>query len=104
MPLRSRRVQFGGECYCANEVLAAMKVAATDCATQCKGDASLVCGAPGRLNLYRKAGASSPDTSTDSAPAATATTTLFAPGKKRRHHQLTKRHARRRRFNTQRMS
>ncbi|EJD47475.1 WSC-domain-containing protein [Auricularia subglabra TFB-10046 SS5] len=46
--------EFGGECYCGNEVLGAVKVDAVECNISCKGDDAQKCGAAGRLNLYHK--------------------------------------------------
>lgn len=100
--------QFGGECFCSNTVIASMKVSATDCKTQCKGDAALVCGAAGRLNLYHKTAAPAlvPAPTANIAPAST-TATTSAPTKTRHHHhhhRPGKSHARRMRFSPQRIS
>ncbi|EJD47486.1 WSC-domain-containing protein [Auricularia subglabra TFB-10046 SS5] len=46
--------EFGGECYCGNEILGAVKVDAAECKISCKGDNAQKCGAAGRLNLYHK--------------------------------------------------
>lgn len=99
--------EVGAECYCGNEVLAAMKVNATDCTAPCKGDANSMCGAAGRLNLYHLAAAGGPTSGNsgsdeDIAPSNSTTssaansTPTGRPHRGHHHHQWRRSYSRRR--------
>ncbi|KAF9265003.1 WSC-domain-containing protein [Marasmius fiardii PR-910] len=45
-------VEFGGECYCDNNIHIGVKVAATDCNMACTGNHNELCGAGNRLNVF----------------------------------------------------
>lgn len=48
-------VEYGGECYCGNELQAGSVTAtASDCNMACAGNASQSCGAGNRLNVYQR--------------------------------------------------
>ena len=48
-------VEYGGECYCGDELQAGAVVApATDCSMACDGNATETCGGPSRLSVYQR--------------------------------------------------
>ncbi|KAI4201356.1 MAG: hypothetical protein LQ350_003275 [Teloschistes chrysophthalmus] len=47
-------VEFGSQCYCGNSFTnPTSSVPASDCSTKCSGDATQVCGAGNRMNLFK---------------------------------------------------
>ena len=74
-------VEYGRECYCGNSLREGSVEAEDqdDCQFPCPGDRSTLCGAGMRLQLYRKFGTESPESSNDvSDPGAVSTTSSFS--------------------------
>lgn len=47
-------VEYGGECYCGNQLQAGSVAApSSDCSMACDGNAAETCGGPNRLNVYQ---------------------------------------------------
>ncbi|KAF1988457.1 class II peroxidase [Aulographum hederae CBS 113979] len=47
-------VEYGSECYCGNSLsTASSKVVESDCSFACSGDASKICGAGSRMNVFK---------------------------------------------------
>ena len=53
-------VEYGSECYCGSSLGTTSQVAETDCSFKCSGDATEVCGAGNRLNIFKATGSTSP--------------------------------------------
>lgn len=47
-------VEFGGECYCGNELTAGSVPVSSGCNMACSGDSTQTCGGNNRLNLFGK--------------------------------------------------
>ncbi|PNP47597.1 hypothetical protein TGAMA5MH_01420 [Trichoderma gamsii] len=48
--------EYGGQCYCGNELVGSSKLAESQCATACEGAASEVCGGSWAISVYSKTG------------------------------------------------
>ncbi|KAG2022303.1 hypothetical protein CC2G_000065 [Coprinopsis cinerea AmutBmut pab1-1] len=45
-------LEYGGECWCGDEILSGGPTAESECAMTCAGDRTQICGGPFRLTLY----------------------------------------------------
>ena len=48
--------EYGGQCYCGNELVGSERLSDSDCDMVCEGDASSICGGGWALSLYSKDG------------------------------------------------
>ncbi|KAM0463777.1 hypothetical protein ACHAO4_000500 [Trichoderma viride] len=48
--------EYGGQCYCGNELVGSSKLAESQCATACEGAANEVCGGGWAISVYSKTG------------------------------------------------
>ncbi|KAL7923887.1 hypothetical protein ACQKWADRAFT_288150 [Trichoderma austrokoningii] len=48
--------EYGGQCYCGNELVGSSKLADSQCATPCEGAAGEVCGGSWAISVYSKTG------------------------------------------------
>lgn len=51
--------EYGGECYCGNELVGSKQLNDTDCATPCTDDPADVCGGDWALSVYSESGEAS---------------------------------------------
>ncbi|KAK4182611.1 putative fungistatic metabolite [Podospora australis] len=70
-------VEYGRECFCGN-VLQGQVAPESQCSYHCMGDATQLCGAPDRMNLYAAAAPAATSTA-EPAPAATSSTVEDVP-------------------------
>jgi len=66
-------LEYGRECYCANEISSGQAVPEKECAMLCPGDATLFCGGGSRLTLYKREDCDEPEPSTTGTPEPTDT-------------------------------
>ncbi|PTB79270.1 WSC-domain-containing protein [Trichoderma longibrachiatum ATCC 18648] len=49
--------EYGGQCYCGNELVGSAKLADSQCSTACEGNSKEVCGGSWAISVYSKTGA-----------------------------------------------
>ncbi|UKZ54876.1 hypothetical protein TrVGV298_008690 [Trichoderma virens] len=48
--------EYGGQCYCGNELVGSAKLAESQCSMACEGDSKEVCGGSWAISVYSKTG------------------------------------------------
>ncbi|KAL7946252.1 COOH terminal WSC domain-containing protein [Trichoderma barbatum] len=49
--------EYGGQCYCGNELVGSAKIADSQCSMACEGDSKQLCGGSWAISVYSKTGA-----------------------------------------------